>query len=180
MTQKGELQMAKTLLRVLTAVVVAAAASAAEAAVVYSDTVLARAPEYLSTTELALPSQGTYRITATDLKYLNAPLSALSFGAYTSTAPLKTMVGAGALEFYWAGSSKVFLQLYARTAVGKSAGLIGVQVTSVVAVVPLPKSVWFLLSALLGAALLRRWQERGLDLRESVGHLSYSRHLRLL
>jgi hypothetical protein len=151
--------MANPFLRVLTAVLVLTASSAAEAALMYSDTVLARGPEYLSTTNLVLPSQGTYRITATDLKWLDAPLSALSFGAFTSTAPIKTTVGAGTLEFYYAGTSRVFMQLYARPAIGRSAGLIAVQVTSV-AVVALPASVWFLLSGLMSAALWRRVQRR--------------------
>jgi hypothetical protein len=151
--------MTKALLRLVSAVLVLAAASTAEAAVVYSDTVLARGPEYLSTTELALPSQGTYQITATDLKWLDAPLSALSFGAFTATAPIKTKAGAGSLEFYYAGTGKVFLQIYARPGTGKSAGLIGVQTASVT-VVPLSASVWFLLSGLLAAGFWLRLQRR--------------------
>src|SRR5262245_20136313 len=151
--------MTKASLRLLSAVLVLVGSSSAEAAVVYSDTVLARGPEYLSTTELALPSQGTYQITTTDLHWLDAPLSALSFGAFTATAPIKTKVGAGALEFYYAGTGKVFMQLYARTATGKSAGLIGMQVTSAT-VVALPASLWFLFSGLLAGGFLGRLQRR--------------------
>lgn len=120
----------------------------ARATVVYSDTVLVRGPEFASVVELAPPpTAGNYRITATDLNWLGAPLQALSFGVFTATAPVKSKVGAGTLEFFYAGAGKLFLQLYARTAPSKSAGLVGLQ-ADYVAAVPLPASLWLLLSAL--------------------------------
>jgi hypothetical protein len=130
----------------------------AAAAVVYADTVLARGPEYASTTELGLDGPGSYQITTTDLHWLNSPLGALSFGVFTATAPIKTMTGAGTLEFFYAGQGKVFLQLYVRPAAGKSAALVGVAVNSV-AVVALPASLWLLLSA-LSAAGFWGWLQR--------------------
>lgn len=141
--------------------------SAAQAAVVYSDTVLARGPEHASITELALAGPGSYQITTTDLRWLNAPLDALSFGAFTTTAPIETMVGAGTLEFFYGGQGKVFMQLYARPGSGKSAGLIGVQVTSV-AVVALPASMWLLLSALTAAGFWAWLQRRAGALSDAI------------
>ncbi len=127
---------------------IAACASTAHATTVYTDTVLVRAPEFASVIELPTPATpGTYRITATDLNWLGAPLQALSFGAFTATAAIKSKVGAGTLEFFYAGTDKLFLQLYAKTAPSKSAGLVGLR-ADYVAVVPLPASLWLLLSAL--------------------------------
>jgi uncharacterized iron-regulated membrane protein len=140
------------------ALLLAAQVDTADATVVYSDTVLARGPEYAATFELPTAPSGTYRVTATDLKWLNVPLQALTFGVFTATGPIKTLVGAGTFEFFNAGTSKLFLQLYARTGAAQSAGLIGVQVESV-AVVALPASLWLLLSA-LGATGFWRWWER--------------------
>jgi hypothetical protein len=120
---------------------------------------LARGPEYAAAFELPTVASGTYRVTATDLNWLNVPLQALTFGVFTATGSIKSMVGAGTLEFFHAGTGKVFLQLYARTGVGKSAGLVSMQVDSVAAVVPLPASLWLLLSA-LGSTSLWRWLER--------------------
>ena len=136
----------------------AARVGTGEAAVVYTDTVLARGPEYAAAFELPTAPSGTYRVTATDLQWLNVPLQALTFGVFTATGPIKTLAGAGTFEFFNAGTSKVFLQLYARPGASKSAGLIGVQIDSV-AVVALPGSLWLLLSA-LGATGLWRWWER--------------------
>jgi hypothetical protein len=129
----------------------------AEAAVVYSDTLLVRAPAFATAIELSLPTSGTYRVTATDLNWFNVPLQALSFGVYTSTTSLASRVGAGTLEFFNAGQGKVFLQIYAVTAPGKSAGLVSLQAESMV--VALPASLWLLLSA-LGATGFWRWWER--------------------
>jgi hypothetical protein len=147
----------KLSLRLLGLVAFAASAGAAEATVVYSDTVLARGPEFATAIELGANGPGLYRVTATDLHWLGAPLAALSFGAFTATAPIKTLAGAGTLEFFHSGESKTYLQLYARPAAGKSAGLIALTVD--VAVVALPASLWLLLSA-LGAAWFYRWLER--------------------
>jgi hypothetical protein len=127
---------------------IAACAGTAQATTVYSDTVLVRAPEFASVIELPTSATpGSYRITATDLNWLGAPLQALSFGVFTATAPVKSKVGAGTLEFFYAGADKLFLQLYAKTAPSKSAGLVGLQ-ADYVAAVPLPASLWLLLSAL--------------------------------
>jgi hypothetical protein len=136
----------------------AARVDSVEAAQVYADTVLVRGGEYAAVFELPTAPSGTYRVTATDLKWLNVSLQALTFGVFTATGPIETMVGAGTLEFFNAGTSKVFLQLYARPGASKSAGLVGMQVDSV-AVVPLPASLWLLLSA-LGATGFWRWRER--------------------
>jgi FkbM family methyltransferase len=147
--------------------VLATWSSAVEATVVYSGTTLARGPEFASTTELPLGGAGMYQITTTDLRWLNAPFAALTFGAFTATAPIKTMTTAGTLEFFYGGQGKVFLQLYARPASGKSAGLIGVEVNQV-AVVALPASLWLLLSA-LSVAGFWRWQERPAGVPSDLG-----------
>ena len=138
----------------------AACAGTVEATVVYSDTVLVRAPEFVSVVELPTPTvAGNYRVTATDLNWLGVPLQALSFGVFTATAPIQSKVGAGTLEFFYGGADKLFLQLYARTGLGKSAGLVGLQ-TDCVAVVPLPATLWLLLSALGGAGAWRSLRSR--------------------
>jgi hypothetical protein len=113
----------------------------AHAAAVFSDTVLVKGPEYLTVLELPLDAIGSYKVTATDLKWLNAPLQALSFGVFTSTQSLGSLQGPGTLEFYKAGSDKVFLQIYAKTTAPKYAGLVSVVVDSKVAPVPLPSSL---------------------------------------
>ncbi len=139
---------------------VAACAGTAEATVVYSDTVLVRAPEFASVIELPTPTMaGNYRVTATDLNWLGAPLQALSFGVFTATAPIQSKVGAGTLEFFYGGADNLFLQLYAKTGLGKSAGLVGLQ-ADCVAVVPLPATLWLLLSALGGAGAWRSLRSR--------------------
>ena len=140
-------------------VLCAAWGSTASAATVYTDTVLTSGSEYLGVFELPLELPGTYSVTATDLKWLNTPLQALSFGVFTSTQTLATRVGAGTLEFFNAGTSKVFLQLYARTAAPRYAGLVGLEANAV-AVVPLPASLVLLASALAAtwlAGLRRRF-----------------------
>jgi hypothetical protein len=136
----------------------AGAGGAVEAAPVYSGTLLMRGPESASSIELSLSAPGNYSVTAVDLKWLNTSLQALSFGVFTATAPIETMVGAGTLEFFHAGQGKVFLQVYARPGAGKSAGLVGLQVESVT-VVALPASLWLLLSA-LGSTALWNWARR--------------------
>jgi hypothetical protein len=144
---------------VIAVVLFAGWGGAAGAATVYTDTVLTSGAEYLGVFELPLQLPGTYSVTATDLKWLNTPLQALSFGVFTSTQTLATRVGAGTLEFFNAGTSKVFLQLYARTAAPRYAGLVGLDATAV-AVVPLPASLVLLVSALVAtwlAGLRRRF-----------------------
>ena len=140
---------------------IAACAGTAQATTVYSDTVLVRAPEFASVVELPTTTAGNYRITATDLNWLGAPLQALSFGVSTATAPVKSRVGAGTLDFFYAGTEKLFLQLYAKTAPSKSAGLVGLEV---VTVVPLPASLWLLLSALGAGGAWRSLRSRAAGL----------------
>jgi hypothetical protein len=150
--------------RVAVVLSIAACAGTAEAAIVYSDTVLVRAPEFASVIELPTPTTAsTYRVTATDLNWLGVPLQALSFGVFTATAPIKSQVGAGTLEFFYAGTDKLFLQLYAKTAPSKSAGLVGLQ-ADCVAVVPLPASLWLLLSALGATGAWRSLRSRAAGL----------------
>jgi hypothetical protein len=123
---------------------------------VYSDTVLVSGSETLSVFELRLDAPGDYRVTATDLGWLNTTLQALSFGVFTSTQSIATRAGPGTIEFFHAGTGPVYLQLYARTLASSPAGLIGVNAATVVA---LPSSLLLLASALFAAALprLRRW-----------------------
>jgi hypothetical protein len=128
------------------------AAQAVEADVVYTDRVLITGSESLQVFEMPFDAPGSYRITATDLRWPTAELAALSFGAFTATESLATRSGAGTLEFFMAGPGRVFLQLYARTAGPEYAGLVAIQGESV-AVVPLPASLVLLLSALGAAAL---------------------------
>jgi hypothetical protein len=130
----------------------ALASGSAQAAVVYYNTVLVSGRESLEVFALPLDAPGSYRITATDLRWNNTPLEALSFGVFTSTQTLETRVGAGTLEFFKAGPGQVFLQLYARTTAPRFAGLVWFKGESV-AVVPLPASLLLLLSALGAAAL---------------------------
>lgn len=134
------------------------AAQRAQATVVFSDTVLAKGPEFATVIDLALPAAGQYRITATDLNWFKVPLQALSFGVFTATGSLVTHAGGGTLDFFNAGHQKVFLQVFVRAAPGKSAGLIALQAEDV-AVVALPASLWLLLSA-FGATGFWRWWER--------------------
>jgi hypothetical protein len=129
-------------------------AGRAHATAVFSDTVLVKGPEYLTVLQLPLDTAGSYKVTATDLKWPSTPLQALSFGVFTSTQSLGLMQGAGTLEFYKAGSDKIFLQIYAKTSAPKYAGLVGVVVES--NVVPLPSSLVLLVSGVAGAVLTRR------------------------
>lgn len=145
----------------------AATSGRADAAQIYSDTVLVSGPEYLSVVELPVQLPGTYRVTATDLNWLNTPLQALSFGVFTSTQSLGTRSGAGTLEFFNAGQGKVFLQLYAKTSAPRFAGLVALT-GDAVAVVPLPASLPLLLSGLGVAAWLRRRSGGGSDERRSL------------
>lgn len=138
----------------LAVVLLAAAAAPARAALVFSDAVLVRGPENLTSLELPLDAIGTYRVTATDLRWFGAPLQALSFGVFTATQPLQIMSGAGTLEFFKASPGKIFLQIYTQTVGPQLASLIAVQVEDT-APVPLPASLLLLASALGGGALLR-------------------------
>lgn len=144
--------------------VLSGAAFEARADVVYTDTVLVTGAESLQVFALPFDAPGAYRITATDLRWPSVELSALSFGAFTSTESLATRSGAGTLEFFMAGPGQVFLQLYARTVTPYSAGLVAIR-GEAVTVVPLPASLVLLLSA-LGAAGLP-WLGR--QLRELLG-----------
>jgi len=137
------------------ALVLAFSAARADAAAVFTDTVLVKGPEYLTVLELPLDAIGSYKVTATDLNWLNTPLQALSFGVFTSTQSLGSLQGPGTLEFYKAGSDNVFLQIYARTTAPKYAGLVSVVVESKLAPVPLPSSLVLLVSG-IGGLLLRR------------------------
>jgi hypothetical protein len=129
---------------------------AACATTVYADTVLVSGAESLSVFELPLDAPGGYRVTATDLGWLNTSLQTLSFGVFTSTQTLATGSGPGTIEFFYAGAGPVYLQLYARTTALHPAGLIGINAATVVA---LPSSIVLLLSAMLAAILprLKRW-----------------------
>jgi hypothetical protein len=133
---------------------IALGARTAEAAVVYSDTVLAKGAEYLTVLELPLDAIGDYRVTATDLKWFDTPLQALSFGVFTATQPIKSKQGAGTLDFFKASEDKVFLQVYAKTSGSKLAGLVSLQVEDQ-APVPLPASLVLLGSALVAGAFGR-------------------------
>jgi hypothetical protein len=130
------------------------------ATVVFSDTVLVKGPEYLTVLELPLDAIGNYKVTATDLEWLGAPLQALSFGVFTADHALGSLRGPGAFEFYKAGSDRVFLQIYARTTAPKYADLVGVVVEPSVSAVPLPPSVLLLVSG-IGAAVLSGRLRRG-------------------
>jgi hypothetical protein len=111
----------------------------------YSDTVTVLGQEYLGVLELPLDAPGRYQVTVTDLKWFNVPLDTLKFTLFTATAPIASSQTAGTIEFFHASEEKVFLQLYAKPAAPRYAGLIGVQET---AVVPLPASLWLLGSGL--------------------------------
>ena len=137
------------------ALVLALSAARADATAVFADTVLVKGPEYLTVLELPLDAIGSYKVTTSDLKWLNTPLQALSFGVFTSTQSLGSLQGPGTLEFYKAGSDNVFLQIYARTTAPKYAGLVSVVVESKLAPVPLPSSLVLLVSG-VGGLLLRR------------------------
>ena len=132
----------------------------AHATPVFSDTVLVKGPEYLTVLELPLDTIGNYKVTAADLKWLNAPLQALSFGVFTSTQSLGSLQGPGTLEFYKASADKVFLQIYAKTAAPKYAGLVSVIVEHGASPVPLPSSVVLLVSGIGGAMLWRKSSRR--------------------
>jgi hypothetical protein len=103
--------------------------------------------EYLGVLELPVDAPGRYDVTVTDLKWFNVPLDTLKFTLFTATAPIASSQTAGTIEFFHASEEKVFLQLYAKPAAPRYAGLIGVQATSVV---PLPASLWLLGSGLAG------------------------------
>lgn len=133
-------------------VAAAIVSSPARAAEGYSNTVLVSGRESLEVFALPFDAPGSYRVTATDLRWLNTPLEALSFGVFSSTQAIETRSGAGTLEFFKAGPGKVFLQLYARTTGPRYSGLVSLR-GEAVAVVPLPASLLLLASALAAAAL---------------------------
>jgi hypothetical protein len=125
----------------------------AEAGMLFSDAVLVRGRENLTSLELPVDAIGTYRVTATDLKWFGTPLEALSFGVFTSSQPLKIMEGAGTLEFFKAQTGKIFLQIYTQTAGPRFANLVAIQLDSVAPPVPLPASGELLLSMLASGGL---------------------------
>jgi hypothetical protein len=132
----------------------------AHAIAVFSETVLVTGPEHLTVLELPLDAIGNYKVTATDLKWLDAPLQALSFGVFTSTQSLGSLRGPGTVEFYKVSSDKVFLQIYAQTTAPKYAGLVSVVVEPNLAPVALPSSIVLLVSGIGGALLWRRSSAR--------------------
>ncbi len=119
----------------------------------YSDTVLVRGEYYLGVFPLPFDAPGSYSITATDLHWMDEPLDALSFGAFSATGPLGTRQGAGTLEFYKAGSDPVYLLLFASTSGPHYAGLVGIEGRSVV---PLPASALLLGSGFAALLLVLR------------------------
>jgi hypothetical protein len=140
----------------------------AEAGMLFSDAVLVRGRENLTSLELPVDAIGTYRVTATDLKWFGTPLEALSFGVFTSTQPLKIMEGAGTLEFFKAQTGKIFLQIYTQTAGPRFANLVAIQLESVAPPVPLPASGELLLSLLTGGWLFHARRRVGEYARRSV------------
>jgi hypothetical protein len=150
------------------ALVLAAGARGAGATVLYSDTVLVRGPEFLGTYELPLNALTTYKVTTKDLEWFGVPLQALKFGVFTATGPIKSMDGAGTLEFFKAAPGKVFLQIYARPAGPHLAGLVSVDCQTEL-VVPLPPSILLLASSLAGYPLLRRGMRRRAGVAETKG-----------
>jgi hypothetical protein len=148
----------RALCLVIVVAALAASISTAEATVVHSDALLARG-EFPSSTEMNFVGPRTYRITAADLHWLNSPLSALRFGAFTPGPPPKQMFGAGTLEFFYAGRSRVlFFRFYGRHGWGWFVLPHGGHVTSA-APVPLPASLW-LLSSALALAGIASWIRR--------------------
>jgi hypothetical protein len=131
-------------------------AGRADATAVFADTVLVKGPEYLTVLQLPIDAVGTYKVTATDLKWLGVPLQALSFGVFAATDSLGSLRGPGTFEFYKASSDKVFLQIYAQTTAPKYAGLVSILVETSAPPVPLPSSAVLLMSALGCGLLLRR------------------------
>jgi len=132
----------------------------AQATALFADTVLVKGPEYLTVLELPIDTIGSYKVTATDLRWLNVPLQGLSFGVFTSTQSLKSMQGPGSFEFYKAGSDKVFLQIYSKTMAPKFAGLVSIIIEHSAPAVSLPSSALLLLSAIVGVVLLPRLSPR--------------------
>lgn len=147
------------------ALLLAGGAGAAHGATVYSDTLLASGPEFLTSIELpALDLEGNYKVTVTDLKWFNTPATALSFGVFTAAGAIKTLPTAGTLQFF-KGAGKVSLLVYAKPGGARLADLLGVSVETVTAVVALPSSLLLLASAIGGSVLLKRRRE----IRAAVG-----------
>ena len=146
-------------LRMLTGLILSAWLSmpggSAHAAAVFSDAVLVKGPEYLTVLELPIDSIGNYKVTATDLKWLDTDIKALSFGVFTSGQLLKSQQGPGTFEFYKASSDKVFLQVYAQNNAPKFAGLVSI-VVETTAAVALPSSLVLLLSGISAALVFRK------------------------
>jgi len=126
------------------------------AVAVFSEAVLVKGPEYLTVLELPIDAIGNYKVTATDLKWLDTEIKALSFGVFTSGQLLKSLQGPGTFEFYKASSDKVFLQVYAQNNAPKFAGLVGIVVEAGTAVVGLPSSLVLLMSGIAAALFVRR------------------------
>ncbi|HZF30376.1 MAG TPA: hypothetical protein VE907_14760 [Gammaproteobacteria bacterium] len=137
------------------ALLLTSGAGAAHATTLYSGTLLASGPEFLTSLELpVLEPQGEYKVTVTDLKWFNTPAQALSFGVFTAAGPVKTSPTAGTLQFF-KGPGKVSLLVYAKLGGPRFADLFGLTVEDTV-VVALPSSFLLLASALGGSVLLKR------------------------
>ncbi len=146
-------------LRMLTGLMLAAwlaiPGGSAHAVAVFSDAVLVKGPEYLTVLELPIDAIGNYKVTATDLKWLDTGIKALSFGVFTSGQLLKSQQGPGTFEFYKASSDKVFLQVYAQNNAPKFAGLVSIMVETTAAV-SLPSSLVLLMSGIAAALFVRK------------------------
>lgn len=129
------------------------AASAGATLDSYSNTVLVSGQQSLRVLELPFESRGGYWVDTKDLEWFDTPLTDLSFGVFTATDMLASKQGAGTLEFYKAGSEKVFLQIFAKPAGPHFAGLVGVRAGSVV---PLPPSAGLLVSGFAAVLVLLR------------------------
>lgn len=150
------------------ALLLAGGAGAARATTLYSDTLLASGPEFLTSLELpVLEQQGEYKVTVTDLKWFNTPAQALSFGVFDAGGPIKTLPTAGTIQFF-KGAGKVSLLVYAKLGGPRFADLLGVTVENTV-VVALPSSFLLLASALGGSLLLKRRRHIFADVSAAFG-----------
>ena len=129
---------------------------AAQAAAVYTDTVLVQGPEFLTVLSLPLDNLGSYKITATDLKWFDTPLQGLSFSVSTSAKTLASLKGAGSFDFFKSTSENVYLKIYAHTLGPRFAGLLSITAEEELAPVSLPGSLGLLVSALMGVLWMRR------------------------
>ena len=124
----------------------------AASTVSFSDTALLHGKESLALIELPFDMPGTYSVKASPIEWIGKP-EQLTIGVFTATEPIKTLSAAGTIEFFKAGAEKVFIQIYARSAVTNYAGLVGISADCTV--VPLPPSGWLLGGSLSGLALWR-------------------------